>query len=218
MSRRWFAGAAALSAAALSAALLSPSAHAASASALKSAEAAPAPAHLAEKLFDAWLRRDRQGAARVASPSAVTTLFAYPYRAPDKFAGCVKNVCRFTHTSVRVPGWLNGILMVVQGSKVAKVYESRHITKPSSVATSFFTAWKRHDRYRALEVGEGRAVATLFRAAYDPKGVTYFFQGCNPEKKGYACAYSYEGGAMLLHVRGSRSAGYEVWSVGFIAD
>ncbi|WP_157099348.1 hypothetical protein [Microbispora sp. ATCC PTA-5024] len=208
MSRRILAGAAVT---AVAAALLLPSSSA-------SAQAAPPPAKTAKKLFAAWLRGDRAAAARVASPAAVNTIFAYPYRAPDGFAGCSGHSCRFTHTSVRVPGGLDGILMVVSGSKVAKVYESRHITKPSAVAAYFFGAWKANDRNRALEVARTAAVATLFRARFDPHGVAYTFQGCNPEKKGYGCAYSYEGGAMFLHVRGSKSAGYDVRSVGFIAD
>ncbi|MBP2702568.1 hypothetical protein JOL79_01975 [Microbispora sp. RL4-1S] len=208
MSRRWFAGAAATAAAA--ALLLS--------AAPASATAAPRPSTVAKKLMGAWLRHDRAAAAQVAAPAAVATLFAYPYRAPDAFAGCSGSVCRFTHTSVRVPGGLNGVLMIVSGRKVVKVYESRHITRPSAVAAYFLDSWKRHDRYRALEVGRSGAVATLFRGRFDPHGVTYFFQGCNPEPHGYACAYSYEGGATVLHVRGSKSAGYEVRSVGFIAD
>lgn len=180
--------------------------------------AKPAPQAVAKKLFRAWLRHDRHAAGRVAAADAVSTLFSYPFRAPDEFAGCSGNACRFVHTSVRVPGGLDGVLMVVSGSKVAKVYESRHVTKPSAVAKYLFEAWRKGDRYRGLEVASTKAVKTLFRVKYDPKGVTYFFQGCTPEPKGYACAYSYEGGAMSMHVRGSKSSGYEVTSISYIAD
>jgi hypothetical protein len=180
--------------------------------------AASSPGKVANKLFHAWLAHDHAAAAKVATPAAANTIFSYTYRAPDRFDGCSGNVCRFVHTSVHVPGGLNGIAMVVTGSKVTKVYLSQHIVKPSTVAKHLFAAWKRGDRYSGLEVGSEGAVKTLFKAKYDPRGVTYFFQGCSKEPKGYACAWSYDGGAMLMHVRGSRTTGFEVRSITYIAD
>ncbi|MFI7032386.1 hypothetical protein ACIBK1_27040 [Microbispora rosea] len=182
------------------------------------AHGAAAPAVVAKKLFRAWLRADRHAASRVATAGAVSTLFAYPFRAPDEFAGCSGNACRFVHTSVRVPGGLDGILMIVSGAKVTKVYESRHLVTPSAAAKHLFDAWRKGDRNRGLEIATTTAVKTLFRTKYDPKGVKYFFQGCNSEPKGYGCAYSYEGGGMFMHVRGSKSRGYEVTSISYIAD
>ncbi|MEW9552201.1 hypothetical protein [Nonomuraea sp. NPDC050783] len=173
---------------------------------------------VAKALFRAWLATDRRAAARVATPSAVRALFGYAYRAPDRFAGCSGRVCRFVHTSVGVPGGLDGLAMVVTGRKVTKVYLSRHLTKPPAVARHLFAAWQRADRYSGLEVATTGAVRTLFKARYDPHGVAYHFQGCTKEPRGYACAYSYEGGAMLMHVRGSRTAGYEVRSISYLAD
>lgn len=191
----------------------------ASASAPASARVASAPRDVADKLFDAWLARDRTAAARAATPAAVNAIFGYVYRAPDRFGGCSGAVCRYVHTSVRVPGGLDGIAMVVTGSKVTKVYLSRHLVKPSAAAGHLFAAWKRNDRYAALEVGSTAAVNTLFRVKYDPRGVTHHFQGCGKEPKGYSCAWSYEGGAMLMHVvRGSASAGFEVGSITYLAD
>ncbi|MEV6863773.1 hypothetical protein AB0M44_22540 [Streptosporangium subroseum] len=205
---------------AVSAALMFPSAQASAQVGTSPAQAsAAAPAKVAQKLFHAWLGNDRTAAALTATPSAVNTVFSYVYRAPDKFAGCVGNACRFVHTSVRVPGGLKGILMIVSGSKVTKVYESRHLTKPSTVAKHLFTAWRQNDRNRGLEVATETAVKTLFRAKYDPHGVTYFFQGCTAESTGYACAYSYEGGALLMHLsRISKYTGYDVRSISYIAD
>ena len=173
---------------------------------------------MAKKLFRAWLHGDRTAAARLASPAAVKTLFAYPYRAPDIFSGCTGNACRFTHTSVHVPGGLNGILMIVSGSKVSKVYASSHLTKPAKAATALLASWRAGDRDRALQYATERAVKTLFRARFDPQGVPYFFQGCSAEPKGYGCTYSYEGGAMTMHVGGSKSAGYDVRRITYIAD
>ncbi|WP_433424890.1 hypothetical protein ACQP1V_19015 [Microtetraspora malaysiensis] len=226
MSTRWLTdGAAALAAAAL----LLPSPASATTSgtelgghAVPSAAAARTapvtPATVAKRLFGAWLRGDRAAAAPIAAPSAVNTLFSYVYRAPDGFAGCAGNRCRFTHTSVRVPGGLNGILMIVSGTKVTRVYESRHLTRPSTAAAYLFSAWQKGDRDRGLEVASTTAVSSLFRTKYDRAGVTYYPQGCTAEPKGFTCAYSYEGGALLTHVTGSRSSGYEVRSISFIAD
>ncbi|MFI7702134.1 hypothetical protein [Nonomuraea sp. NPDC049480] len=219
MSKRLVLGGTALAAAAaLTLASASASASAASVAAAPAAAGAPAPGKVANKLLRAWLAADRTAAAKVATPSAVNTIFTYVYRAPDRFDGCSGNVCRFVHTSVRVPGGLNGIAMVVTGSKVTKVYLSRHMVKPSTVAGHLFAAWKRGDRYSGLEVGSVGAVKTLFKVKYDPRGVTYHFQGCGKEPKGYSCAYSYEGGAMLMHVRGSKTTGFEVRSITYIAD
>ncbi|TQS30782.1 hypothetical protein [Microbispora sp. KK1-11] len=228
MSARWLRGAAATAA---TAAFLVPASSLAAAPALAHTAQAPAqasdrasahgttaPAAVAKKLFSAWLRADRHAASRVATAGAVSTLFSYPFRAPDEFAGCSGNACRFVHTSVRVPGGLDGVLMVVSGSKVTKVYESRHLTKPSAAAKYLFDAWRAGDRNRGLEIATTTAVKTLFRTKYDPKGVKYFFQGCSSEPKGYGCAYSYEGGGMFMHVRGAKSRGYEVTSIGYIAD
>ncbi|WP_068924337.1 hypothetical protein [Planobispora rosea] len=221
MSRRLVLGGAA---AAASAALLFPSAPASAQAAApvpapaQASATAPTPAKVSGKLFDAWVRRDRHAAAKVATPSAVKAVFSYVYRDPDKFAGCSGNVCRFVHTSVNVPGGLDGFAMVVSGSKVTKVYRSRHFTKPSTAAKHLFAAWKRNDRYQGLEAARTGVVNKLFRVKYDPKGVAHTFQGCSSEPKGYSCAYSYEGGAMFMHVRGSKTTGYEVRSISYIAD
>ncbi|MEU8269265.1 hypothetical protein AB0B89_19130 [Sphaerisporangium sp. NPDC049002] len=184
--------------------------------AVKAREAVPAPASVAKRLFKAWLKGDRTAAAAVASPAAVKTLFAYAYRAPDRFDGCAGTTCRFVHTSVRVPGALNGIRMIVSGGTVAKVYESRHLTTADRAAKYLYGAWKAGDRNRGWEIASTGAVKTLFRTRFGGPG--YVFQGCDPEKGGKSCAYSYEGGAMFMHTRGSAARGYEVRSISYIAD
>ncbi|MGW4644742.1 hypothetical protein ACWEN6_39970 [Sphaerisporangium sp. NPDC004334] len=189
---------------------------AAPAGAVGAVGAAPAPGKVANRLFRAWLRGDRKAAGAVAAPAAVKTLFAYVYRAPDEFAGCVGGACRFVHTSVRVPGALNGILMIVSGGTVTKVYESRHLTTAGKAAKHLFGAWKAGDRNRGLEVASAGAVKKLFRARFG--GVGYIYQGCSRETGGTSCAYSYEGGAMLMHARGSATRGYEIRSITYIAD
>ncbi len=183
----------------------------------RSRSTAAKPADVARKLFKAWLSADRDAASTVAVPAAVDTLFGYAYRAPDRFDGCTGNACRFVHTSVRVPGGLNGILMVVSGTKVTRVYESRHVTVAEKAAKYFFNAWKAGDRNRGLEIASVKAVGSLFRSRYG--GVGYTFQGCESERGGKRCAYSYEGGAMFMHTRRQSSGGgYWVESISYIAD
>ncbi|WP_143591511.1 hypothetical protein [Thermoactinospora rubra] len=182
------------------------------------AAAPPKPAAVADKLFHAWLSRDKAAASKVATPAAVEAMFSYVFRAPDKFAGCAGQVCRYVHTSVSVPGGLDGILMVVSGSKVAKVYTSRHLTTPSAAAKHLYAAYRKGDRHRGLEVATGKAVKTLFKVKYDPKGVPQTFMGCVKEPKGHACQWYYEGGAMTMHVTGSKARGYTVQRISYIAD
>ncbi|WP_431900500.1 hypothetical protein [Nonomuraea sp. bgisy101] len=190
-----------------------PAAQAAAQSAVTAATQAPKAATTARRLFGAWLRDDRTAAATFATPAAVNTLFAYVFRAPDTFAGCVAGACAFRHTSVRVPGELNGILMIVSGGKVAKVYTSRHYSKEKA-ARHLLGAWHKGDRNQGAEVATAAALKTLFKVKWDPHGVPYTFQGC--EKS--VCFWSYEGGAMLMHVAGSKARGYEVRSISYVAD
>ncbi|MEV2272601.1 hypothetical protein [Nonomuraea africana] len=214
MSRRWLTGvAAAMAAATMTLPAVAAQAATMTLPAVAARAAAPKPATTAKRLFEAWSRADRTAAASVAVPGAVNTLFAYPFRAPDRFAGCSGGACRFVHTSVRVPGELNGLLMIVSGAKVTKVYTSRHLSA-AAAAKHLLNAWHRGDRNQGLEVAGAAAVKTIFRVKWDPRGVPYTFQGCDKS----VCSWSYEGGAMLMHVRGSKARGYEVRSISYLAD
>ncbi|MFI7532731.1 hypothetical protein [Streptosporangium sp. NPDC049376] len=73
------------------------------------------------------------------------------------------------------------------------------------------------DRNRGLEVASAGAVKTLFRTRYG--GVGHIFQGCESERGGQRCAYSYEGGAMFMHARRlSAGSGYWIDSIDYVAD
>ncbi|WP_157519257.1 hypothetical protein [Herbidospora mongoliensis] len=183
------------------------------------AQAAPAHSTVAKKLFDGWLKKNKTTMGKYATPAVVTKMLKYKFRAPDKFAGCTAGgTCRFVHTSVKVPGDLNGMLMLVKNGKVTGFWMSQHITKPATVAQRFVTTWKLTQKNNAREIATAGAIKTLFKVKWDPNGVPYHWQGCSKEPKGYSCAYSYEGGAMFLHVRGTKAAGYYVNSVSYIAD
>ncbi|MDQ3818539.1 MAG: hypothetical protein M3362_12800 [Acidobacteriota bacterium] len=90
------------------------------------------------------------------------------------------------------------------------------ISTPEDAARGLFNAFGRHDRDAAAKFASDAAVAKLFKESTGTEGMK--FQGCNDEGGDLNCAYSYEGGALIMHVKGSKEAGYKVQSVQFIAD
>lgn len=182
------------------------------------AQAQALPADVANKMFSAWVAKDRKAAARYGTPAAVSSLFSYRPRPPDEFRGCRGGACWFEHTSVRVPGGLNGILMIVKGNKVTKVYRSRFYAKPENAAKHLYAAYRANDRWAALEVASHYAVHKLFWISPDPRAVPYRFMGCSPTAGGKNCSYYYEGGAMLMYVRGNGAGGHYVETINYIAD
>ena len=90
------------------------------------------------------------------------------------------------------------------------------ISTPEDAARGLFNAFGRHDRDAAAKFATDAAVAKLFKQSTGTEGMK--FQGCNDEGSDLNCAYSYEGGALIMHVKGSKDAGYKVQSVEFIAD
>ena len=90
------------------------------------------------------------------------------------------------------------------------------ISTPEDAARGLFNAFGRHDRDAAAKFASDAAVAKLFKESTGTEGMK--FQGCNDEGSDLNCAYSYEGGALIMHVKGSKEAGYKVQSVEFIAD
>jgi membrane protein involved in colicin uptake len=96
------------------------------------------------------------------------------------------------------------------GASAAKV------SKPEDAAKGLFEAWKTKDRTAASKFAADSAIKSLFSEG-GPEGLQ--FQGCNKsDAGGYECAYSYEGGGLIMHVAGSESDGYKVVTTGFIAD
>jgi hypothetical protein len=90
------------------------------------------------------------------------------------------------------------------------------ISTPEDAARGLFNAFGRHDRDAAAKFASDAAVAKLFKESTGTEGMQ--FEGCNDEGGDLNCAYRYEGGALIMHVKGSKEAGYKVASVEFIAD
>ena len=90
------------------------------------------------------------------------------------------------------------------------------LATPEAAAKGLFEAFGRHDREAAAKFASAAAVNTLFKESTGTEGMQ--FQGCNEEEGDLSCAYSYEGGALIMNISGSKAAGYKVDSVEFIAD
>jgi hypothetical protein len=89
-------------------------------------------------------------------------------------------------------------------------------SKPEDAAKGLFNAWGRNDREAAKQYASDAAIAKLFKGGHDTSGMTS--QGCSEEPGGFNCAYTYDGGALIMHVKGSASAGYRVETIEYIAD
>ena len=90
------------------------------------------------------------------------------------------------------------------------------LTTPEAAAKGLFEAFGRHDRAAAAKYASDAAVNKLFKESTGTEGMQS--QGCNEEEGDLNCAYSYEGGALIMHMKGNKSDGYKVDSVEFIAD
>jgi len=90
------------------------------------------------------------------------------------------------------------------------------LTTPEAAAQGLFEAFGRHDRAASAKYASEAAVSKLFKESTGTEGM--HFQGCNEEEHDLNCAYSYEGGALIMHMKGNKTDGYKVDAVKFIAD
>jgi membrane protein involved in colicin uptake len=127
--------------------------------------------------------------------------------------GAVVNTTSTTTTTTATPK------ATVEASKSpleATTTSAAKVSKPEDAAKGLFEAWKTKDRTAAAKFAANVAITHLFSEG-SPEGLQ--FQGCDKaDDGGYSCGYSYEGGALIMHVSGSEADGYRVDSAGFIAD
>lgn len=90
------------------------------------------------------------------------------------------------------------------------------VSTPEDAAKGLLDAWKTKDETAAAKFATAAAFKKLFTEGGGPAGMQP--QGCSEEAGTYNCAYTYEGGALIMFVKGSASAGYKVDSIEFIAD
>jgi hypothetical protein len=89
------------------------------------------------------------------------------------------------------------------------------ISKPEDAATGLFNAWKTKNRTEAAKFATNEAINSLFSEG-GPEGLE--FQGCDKQGDEYLCGYYYEGGGLIMVVKGNGSEGYKVTGTSFIAD
>jgi len=90
------------------------------------------------------------------------------------------------------------------------------LTTPEAAAQGLFEAFGRHDRAAAAKFASDAAVNKLFKESTGTEGME--FEGCDEDEGKLDCAYRYEGGGLIMHMKGSKSDGYKVDSIEFIAD
>ena len=90
------------------------------------------------------------------------------------------------------------------------------ISTPEAAADGLLDAWKTKDESVAAKYATDAAFEKLFKEGGGPEGMSS--QGCSEEGKTYNCAYTYEGGALIMYVKGDETAGYKVNSIEFVAD
>jgi hypothetical protein len=90
------------------------------------------------------------------------------------------------------------------------------LTTPEAAAQGLFEAFGRHDRAAAAKFASDAAVKELFKESTGTEGME--FEGCDDDEGNLDCAYRYEGGGLIMHMKGNKSDGYKVDSIEFIAD
>ena len=134
------------------------------------------------------------------------------------FAGCSKTN-NTSNTKVSTTNTANAAASPkasVAASPSATVAEQGKVASPKAAADGLLNAWKTKDRTEAAKFATDAAFTKLFTEGGGPEGMES--QGCSEEKGEYNCGYTYPGGALIMFVKGSDSAGYKVDSIEFIAD
>ncbi len=181
------------------------------------------PAKAADHLFDAWRNgRDTRLALQAASTQAVQTLFAIEPTPRPRFSGCqFRNLgfnCRYGYTDA------NGVLLIdmrVEGGasagyRVVSVEAPLRFSTPAASAKHLLDTWRAGDRAAALQAASKSAVNAMFSLANrsdPPKPL-----GCTFRSVGFDCAYTGDGGRLIMRVEGGASAGWFVVSVTKVID
>jgi hypothetical protein len=101
-------------------------------------------------------------------------------------------------------------------ARSAPVVRSGRIRTPTLCAQRLYRAWTHRDRAGARRVASKSAVDAMLKTRAN--GAGWRFEGCTRVSGGYDCFYWYEGGGANMRVTGSRSKGYRVQSIRFVAD
>lgn len=137
-------------------------------------------------------------------------------------AGCSKtdntnitNTKSTTSNTVNTAASPKASVEAVASPSATAIAESK-VGSPKAAADGLLNAWKTKDRTEAAKFATDAAFTKLFKEGGGPQGMES--QGCSEEKGVYNCGYTYPGGALIMYVKGSESAGYKVDSIEFVAD
>jgi hypothetical protein len=89
------------------------------------------------------------------------------------------------------------------------------VSTPEDAAQGLFDAWKSRNREAAAKFATDAAITMLYM---EGDHVGLLFQGCEKQRGDYNCSYYYEGGGLIMLVRGNALDGYKVEETSFIAD
>ena len=89
---------------------------------------------------------------------------------------------------------------------------------PQAAANGLYEAWKKNDQKDAANYAKPQAISKMFSHPYNDPSVTYTNQGCEPQGGQFKCAWSYEGGALIMTVEAWPGGGFVVDSITYIAD
>jgi hypothetical protein len=89
-------------------------------------------------------------------------------------------------------------------------------TTPDEAAMTLVDAWLAGDQAAAGRCASEAAVTKIFETS--GVGAQYTWQGCFGDPGVPTCAYTYEGGSVQLSMAGTEAAGWQVQTVGYVAD
>jgi hypothetical protein len=89
---------------------------------------------------------------------------------------------------------------------------------PQAAANGLYESWKKNDQHAAANYAKTQAISKMFSHPYNDPSVTYTNQGCEPQGGQFKCAWSYDGGALIMTVEAWPGGGFVVDSVTYIAD
>lgn len=126
------------------------------------------------------------------------------------------NVTNTTTTTTSTPAMTPSPQATASMSPSQTMSSQDKLTTPEAAAQGLFEAFGRHDRAAAAKFASDAAVNKLFKESTGTQGME--FEGCDKDEGNLNCAYRYEGGGLIMHMKGNKTDGYKVDAVEFIAD
>jgi hypothetical protein len=183
------------------------------------------PAEAAKRLFDAWQAGDRQRALQVATPGAVSELFALDRRPRPRFTTCRSELPRFRcHYAIPTANGVFFVDMLVAGGasagyRVVDIAAPLRFANPADAARHLMQAWVDDDKDEARKAASKAAVDDLWDGLKDDRDHPPTLAACTPREGGFDCSWNakHDAGISMLVVGGA-SAGWMVEAVDVVGD